>query len=271
MYTITVNAEDNDGKNDTAQIKIQVDNEKITKEDAFFTAHRGLRSRAPENSIPAFTLAGQTGFDSIETDVNETKDGVFVLSHDENLKAVCGVDVNISDLTYEELCDFTKYHIIKGNGVNNYSAEELKIPRVEEFLDICQQYGCIPQLDTKNLNSFESVQELYNILEERNIENDVIVTSFNNLYLQLLREMNSEIILTYGIETTDVPDIEWLRKYDVGVSVSSGKIASMNLNEYKTDQIDINVYSVTNRARLESLIANGITSFTVDDILWDEE
>lgn len=35
MYTITVNAEDNDGKNDTAQIKIQVDNEKITKEDAF--------------------------------------------------------------------------------------------------------------------------------------------------------------------------------------------------------------------------------------------
>lgn len=271
MYTITVNAEDNDGKNDTAQIKIQVDNEKITKEDAFFTAHRGLRSRAPENSIPAFTLAGQTGFDSIETDVNETKDGVFVLSHDENLKAVCGVDVNISDLTYEELCDFTKYHIIKGNGVNNYSAEELKIPRVEEFLDICQQYGCIPQLDTKNLNSFESVQELYNILEERNIENDVIVTSFNNLYLQLLREMNSEIILTYGIETTDVPDIEWLRKYDVGVSVSSGKIASMNLNEYKTDQIDINVYSVTNRARLESLIADGITSFTVDDILWDEE
>lgn len=138
-------------------------------------------------------------------------------------------------------------------------------------MDICQQYGCIPQLDTKNLNSFESVQELYNILEERNIENDVIVTSFNNLYLQLLREMNSEIILTYGIETTDVPDIEWLRKYDVGVSVSSGKIASMNLNEYKTDQIDINVYSVTNRARLESLIADGITSFTVDDILWDEE
>lgn len=112
---------------------------------------------------------------------------------------------------------------------------------------------------------------MYNILEERNIENDVIVTSFNNLYLQLLREMNSEIILTYGIETTDVPDIEWLRKYDVGVSVSSGKIASMNLNEYKTDQIDINVYSVTNRARLESLIADGITSFTVDDILWDEE
>lgn len=45
----------------------------------------------------------------------------------------------------------------------------------------------------------------------------------------------------------------------------------MNLNEYKTDQIDINVYSVTNRARLESLIADGITSFTVDDILWDEE
>ena len=68
-----------------------------------------------------------------------------------------------------------------------------------------------------------------------------------------------------------IGDIEWLRKYDVGISASSGKISSMDLNEYKTNQIDINVYSVANRATLESMIADGITSFTVDDILWDEE
>lgn len=107
----------------------------------FAVRHRTILFRA-------FTLAGQAGFDSIETDVNETKDGVFVLSHDNNLSSICGVNVNISDLTYEELCNYSKYNIKIGNGVGNYNNYERRIPRLDEFLDICEQYGCIPQLDT---------------------------------------------------------------------------------------------------------------------------
>lgn len=269
-YVITAIAQDANGRSGSKQLTVQVNHGAILKSDAFFTAHRGLRGKAPDNSIPAFTLAGQAGFDSIETDVNETKDGVFVLSHDNNLSSICGVNVNISDLTYEELCNYSKYNIKIGNGVGNYNNYERRIPRLDEFLDICEQYGCIPQLDTKNLNSFDSVKELYQILEERGIQNEVIMTSFNNLYLQLLREMNPNITLTYGIESAQTTDIEWLKNYNVGVSVNSSNLVNGDEKAYVDSDIMVNIYSVKDKTSLGILMDRGITSFTVDNVMWDQ-
>ena len=147
----------------------------------------------------------------------------------------------------------------------------IEIPKTfDEFLDICEQYGCIPQLDTKNLNSFDSVKELYQILEERGIQNEVIMTSFNNLYLQLLREMNPNITLTYGIESAQTTDIEWLKNYNVGVSVNSSNLVNGDEKAYVDSDIMVNIYSVKDKTSLGILMDRGITSFTVDNVMWDQ-
>jgi glycerophosphoryl diester phosphodiesterase len=44
-------------------------------------AHRGYRSKFPENSMAAFKGAVAAGADAVETDLHLTKDGVIVLSH----------------------------------------------------------------------------------------------------------------------------------------------------------------------------------------------
>ena len=69
-------------------------------------AHRGLHDgnkAVPENSMEAFRLAVEKGY-GMELDVQLTKDGQMVVHHDGSLKRVCGVDKNIRDITYEELC-----------------------------------------------------------------------------------------------------------------------------------------------------------------------
>ena len=69
-------------------------------------AHRGLHDgnqSVPENSLAAFALAAEAGY-GMELDVQLTKDGQLVVHHDGSLKRVCGVDRNIRDLTYQELC-----------------------------------------------------------------------------------------------------------------------------------------------------------------------
>ena len=43
--------------------------------------HRGLSLEAPENTLPAFSLAGQKGAKYVETDVRQLKDGTFVISN----------------------------------------------------------------------------------------------------------------------------------------------------------------------------------------------
>ena len=66
-------------------------------------AHRGLwNAQNPENSLAAFALAIKHGY-GIELDVHLSSDGEVMVFHDDNLKRVCGIDKNISDLTCAQL------------------------------------------------------------------------------------------------------------------------------------------------------------------------
>lgn len=87
-------------------------------------AHRGLhdnQSAAPENSLKAFQNAVDLGY-GIELDVQLTKDLVAVVLHDYHLKRACGVDVKVSDHTYEELQAFKLFK------------SKEKIPTLQEVL-----------------------------------------------------------------------------------------------------------------------------------------
>lgn len=266
-YTICMTAKDDRQREVKKEISIRINHGTINRGDAFFTAHMGLSSQAPNNSLPAFNLAGQAGFDSIEADIMETKDGVFVTSHDDNLSNICAVNVNISDLTYTELQDYNKYHISYGNNVGKYSYEELRIPTLEEYLNVCLTYGCIPQLDIKYLKSNESVARLYEMIANYGVQDRVIVTSFDNLYLQMLRNMDPGIKLTYGVESTQYVDVNWLKTNNVGVSVEYSKLLKSKI--YFDNNIAVNVYTVNDKKAAGILLEYGIGSITTDQILWD--
>lgn len=48
-------------------------------------AHRGDWKNFPENSLPAVLSCIKNGIDIVEIDVQKTKDGYFVLMHDESV------------------------------------------------------------------------------------------------------------------------------------------------------------------------------------------
>lgn len=53
-------------------------------------AHRGFPLNHPENTLPAFQAALDTGADLIETDVHGSRDGVAMVAHDPGLWRVAG-------------------------------------------------------------------------------------------------------------------------------------------------------------------------------------
>ena len=67
-------------------------------------AHRGLADTLGyvENTLPAFVNSMQKGY-AIETDLRLTKNGSIVCFHDHDLKRLSGKELNIIDLTDEEL------------------------------------------------------------------------------------------------------------------------------------------------------------------------
>lgn len=66
-------------------------------------AHRGFADGVPENTLPAFAKALDTGADILETDVHASSDGVAMISHDPSLDRVAGRPDFLTHLSAQEL------------------------------------------------------------------------------------------------------------------------------------------------------------------------
>jgi len=80
----------------------------VVGRDVLIAAHRGgyasdKADAAPENSVANVAVAVAKGFDLYETDIQRTRDGVFVIVHDETLDRETTGQGQVSDLTLSDL------------------------------------------------------------------------------------------------------------------------------------------------------------------------
>lgn len=133
-----------------------------------FVAHRGYSGYAPENSVPAFEFAGKMGFWGIETDISETIDNQFVCMHDDTIDRTTDGEGSPEMYTLDQLGMFT---IDKGSYVNSNSV--LHIPTLDEYLDICVEYGCVAVVEIKKIRNFDL---FLSVIYSRNMQNRCIIT-----------------------------------------------------------------------------------------------
>jgi len=115
-------------------------------------AHRGLHTKdrkVPENSLPAFAAARSGGY-GIELDVRLSKDEQVVVFHDDDLSRVCGIDKQVSDMTWAEL-----------SGLRLFDTAE-KIPLFTEALEAIA--------DTPVIVEIKSAGEKNEILCQKTLE-----------------------------------------------------------------------------------------------------
>lgn len=87
--------------------------------------HRGYLEMGVENTISSLQEAAKAGADLVEIDIQQTKDGEFVVFHDKTLRRLADRDENVYNLTLEELMDITVY-----SGGNSD-----KIPSLDQMLE----------------------------------------------------------------------------------------------------------------------------------------
>lgn len=67
--------------------------------------HRGASGHCTENTLAAFRCASEMGAEMWELDTQCSSDGIVMVSHDDHLLRVFGVDAYISKLTASEIAD----------------------------------------------------------------------------------------------------------------------------------------------------------------------
>lgn len=95
-------------------------------------AHRGgyasdKADAAPENSVANVAVAVAKGFDLYETDIQRTRDGIFVIVHDETLDRETTGQGQVSDLTLLDLRTMQKRY-------RDGAVSEEKVATLEELL-----------------------------------------------------------------------------------------------------------------------------------------
>ncbi len=135
----------------------------------FLVGHRGIPALELENTLQSIQKAIELGADVVEMDIQRTRDGVFVLSHDDNLKRTFGVDINISESLWEEL--------------RNLEKDGYRLARLEKALELVGgKVGMFLELKHP-----EHAQEVYKKVLEQRAEDWVAIISFFPSALEVLR------------------------------------------------------------------------------------
>ena len=145
-------------------------------------AHRGLFTKdqsIPQNSMAAFANAVQHAY-GIELDIQLTKDKQLVVFHDHTLTRMCGIDLPVCEMTYEELQKYTL-----GN-------TEEKIPLFKDVLELVD--GKVPLLVEIKLPTLRTYtcQAADALLQ--NYRGQYCIESFNPLALRWYKKHRKDVV-----------------------------------------------------------------------------
>lgn len=156
-----------------------------------YIAHRGFSAVAPENTVPAITKAGEAGFWGAEFDIHRTKDGKWLVMHDDWLSRMTKSLGFISNMTYDEV-----RKAVYDNGANYADYPELKVPTLEEVLEECKNQSLHPVIEVKEDVS-GGLDDLLRIVDDYGFTNNCTIISFGKEHLKALRGLNQDIALWY--------------------------------------------------------------------------
>lgn len=152
------------------------------KGNVLMVAHRGLSGIETENTASAFVAAGNRSYFGIETDVHRTGDGKFVVIHDDNTKRVALDEMKVEETSFETL---RALRLVDKDGCRGRN--DLKIPSLQEYSEICRKYGKISVLELKNHFEPFEIDEIIDTVRRVGWLEETIFISFdldNLIYLR---------------------------------------------------------------------------------------
>lgn len=223
-------------------------------------AHRGLSGLLQENTIPAFLLAAKHSYFGIETDVHVTKDGKYIICHDDNILRVSGVDMVIEESSYDDLRTINLFN--KDGSLNN----ELYLPNLEEYINICRQYEKVSVLEFKNKMSEQHIINIVNIVKRLNHYDKTIFISFipeniinckNNF-----KDIKCQFLIDINTKEKEEFAFNFAKEYAVDLDLFYGPLTKEFVDKCYQNDIKINVWTVDDINKANELVAFGVDFIT---------
>lgn len=220
-------------------------------------AHRAGGTMASENSLEGLYAAMDQGCFASEIDVQRTRDGYYIINHDNDFKRLTGVakapkDMTLSEIEKLEIRDTT------GNG------NKLPVVRLEEMLDVIKGREIL-YIEMKGATADRRmVDDVVSIVREHDCVDDVALISLNY------------DIISYA--ETQYPEFTTGTLFFIGI----GDVSALNCDllimeeetatESRISQIhnagkEAIVWTVNTEASMQSFLDSSIDGVITDEIL----
>ena len=234
-----------------------MDTIKLTnKGNTKMVAHRGVSKLERENTMPAFVAAGNRSYYGIETDIHITKDGRFIVHHDNNTSRLTGIDAVIEEMPYDAL------RAMEIKDFDDTSRVDLHMPSLDEYIKICKKYDKIAVLELKNHMPKEKVFEVCDVLDSHEYRQGVVMISFDYDNLLYVKEKHPEQKVQFLCKDYDGELIAKLKKDGMDLDIHRGAVDKALVDLCHKNGIELNAWTVDDPEQAQSFIDMGIDYIT---------
>lgn len=221
-------------------------------------AHRGLSGLETENTCAAFVAAGNRSFFGIETDVHRTRDGRFIIIHDDTTGRVAGQDLPVEDT------DFSVLRALRLKDRDGDGARaDLILPSLAEYIRVCRRYEKTAVLELKNHLEPVDIANIIEIIQGEGYLQNTIFISFDLPNLICVRRMSPRQRAQYLIENSVPEDlIDTLNKYRLDLDIDYQLLTPDLVEEVHAAGHEINVWTVNDLDTTRRLAAWGVDYIT---------
>ncbi|MEA1924184.1 MAG: glycerophosphodiester phosphodiesterase family protein [Pseudomonadota bacterium] len=260
----------------------------IFEKPGLIAAHRGDRSRCPENTLSALRSSlGRCDF--AEVDIQLSRDGVPVIIHDKTLVRTSNVlqlpqfagraPWSVGDFTLTELqsLDYGSWFYIN-DPFGTLKDHKVSLPKttyeplltLENALQFAQTHSLFLDIEIKAMPKYVSdatvVESVVGLIRKQKMEALVLISSDYHSYLRYCKTLAPEIA-TAAIEEHRHPDnlITYLKMLKVDAYHPCNTIVDeAPLEALKAAGIFVNVFTVNEIQRRDSLFAKSVNGVFTD-------
>ncbi|MCD8027687.1 MAG: glycerophosphoryl diester phosphodiesterase membrane domain-containing protein, partial [Erysipelotrichaceae bacterium] len=223
------------------------------------SAHRGASAYYPENTMSAFQGAVDLGADWIELDVQQTRDGVIIISHDTKFKRILGLNKNVWEVTYGDIKDLDAGSFFS----SEYSYE--RIPLLEDVVAFAKENNIRLNIELKptgHETDFE--KDVIDIVNKYDFKDCCVITSQTYSALKNVKEYDENIKTVYvmAVAYGKITNLEYADNFSVEASNVSQSLVKQIHNANK----EIYVWTVNSESTIIEMINYNVDNIITDDI-----
>ncbi len=241
---------------------------KVRARRPLLIAHRGgvVTPKIPECSLAAIREAARVGYDMIELDVRETKDGAPMIFHDATLRGATGQPGKIGDLTEAEARAI------------RYLKNDQPIANLSEALALCRSLHLGVMIDLKDPPRAELLKKIAALIRQHGLEKSTVAISGHALVRTELRDVslvpvNAEELRQLAAGET--PSLEGRYWFGIPPSINfelipklqrAGALVFPAINTFRYENDPERAQA---RAHVKALTALGVEGFQIDSAYQD--